>query len=165
MLVGRFSPLTCFCPGICLASVRKQVCSMKDRSVIIYKTKDTSIRALDSISALQWKLVHIDVTLVPWTNKSVCGWFLCRTNRLCWCFSYKYLALTYFYPGPALSDWKLRSPGKCLCDAVAGQCGAVVTGKGQGNCNLIRMWGRGKEMESFFVIKSLTLKKKKIFPE
>lgn len=29
--------------------------------------------------------------------------------------------------------------GKCLCDAVAGQRGVVLTGKDQGICNLMRM--------------------------
>lgn len=52
-------------PGRC----EEHVCSLKDRSVVLYETKDAGIRALHGISALQQKLVHIDITLVPWTNK------------------------------------------------------------------------------------------------
>lgn len=63
----------------------------------------------------------------------------------------------YFYPGPVLSDLKLQSPRKCLCDAVACWGRAALTGESQGICkNDVRERERNGKL---FVFKDLLLKK------
>lgn len=42
---------------------------------------NSKIRALDSISALQWTLVHNYTVLIPWTNKQFCLWLIPVQNK------------------------------------------------------------------------------------